>query len=272
MAWKRSAGNWRPAFTVEAEDDADLVAALAKELEREPEHQAFAFSNNLTVELAEFRDQAIKAQATATYSDRRFADFMAAFGSEVIKSTNNPKIIADTSLRTMSGSGHQDFLGTMRQLAQDTKPEHLRKALLEPWLYDDPVEKHTMRWDPRDDVRRALRWSEPSGDPGRKIQGSVWGANRLAVEGIALLPTVPVGNRLETTGFIRRKDIGMFWTWPIWECEVSVDVVRSLLAFKELREELPDRRRLGAMGVKEIYRCERITQGRFRNFTMGIPV
>lgn len=54
MAWKRSAGNWRPAFTVEAEDDADLVAALAKELEREPEHQAFAFSNNLTVEPLHF--------------------------------------------------------------------------------------------------------------------------------------------------------------------------------------------------------------------------
>jgi hypothetical protein len=64
----------------------------------------------------------------------------------------------------------------------------------------------------------------------------------------------------------------MFWTWPIWEGEVSVDVVRSLLAFKELQAELPDRRQLNAMGVKEIYRCERITQGRFRNFNVGIPV
>lgn len=271
MAWKRFEGNWRPELTVYLDQEVDLVAELEEELRREPKHQAFRFSNNLTVELDEFRQQAIKAQAAACRY-RRAADFIAAFGCEAIKSMNDPKIIADTALRTMSGSGHQHFLGTMRQLAQDTQSEHLRKALMEPWRYDDPVEKHTMRWDPRDDVRRALRWSEPSGDPGRKVQGSVWGANRLAIEGMALLPTTPVGNRLETTGFVRRKDIGMFWTWPIWECEVSVDVVRSLLAFKELREESPGRRQLDVMGVKEIYRCERITQGRFRNFTMGIPV
>lgn len=272
MAWKRAEGNWRPTLTVDVEGDVDLVAALEKELTRQPGHQAFSFSDNLTVELAEFRHQAVKAQATAACADRRFADFMAAFGSEAIKSTNNPKIIADTALRTMSGSGHQDFFGTMRQLTQDTKSEHLRKALLEPWRYDDPVEKHTMRWDPRDDVRRALRWSEPSGDPARKVQGSVWGANRLAIEGIALLPTAPMGNRLETTGFIHHKGIGVFWTWPIWEGEISIEVVRSLLSLDELRAESPDRCQLDAMGIKEIYRCERITQGRFRNFTAGIPV
>lgn len=295
MAWKRSNGNWRPILTVDVEDSVDLIAALARELKREPMHQAFAFSNNLTIGLDDFRHQATKAQAVAfkyrraadllasltkkpvlytaaAFRHRRFADFIAAFGSEVIKEANDPKRIADTALRTMSGAGHQDFLGTMQQLVTDTEPEHLRKALLDPWRYDDPVEKHTMRWDPHDDVRRALRWSEPSGDPARKVQGSVWGANRLAVEGITLLPTAPVGNRLETTGFIRRKNIGIFWTWPIWEREVGVDVVRSLLALQELQAEFPDRFKLDAMGIKEIYRCERITQGRFRNFTMGVPV
>jgi hypothetical protein len=272
MTWKRDEGGWRPELTVDLDQKIDLVAELEKELRREPKHKAFELAENLTIKIEDFRKEAVKAQKAGTNSERRLADFMAAFGSEAIKSMNDPKIIADTALRTMSGSGHQHFLGTMRQLAQDTQSEHLRKALMEPWRYDDPVEKHTMRWDPRDDVRRALRWSEPSGDPARKVQGSVWGANRLAIEGIALLPTTPIGNRLETTGFIRRKDIGMFWTWPIWEGEVSVDVVRSLLAFKELQAELPDRRQLNAMGVKEIYRCERITQGRFRNFNVGIPV
>jgi hypothetical protein len=272
MAWKRAEGRWRPELSVESEQEFNLVAALDKELARKPNHKAFELSEDLTIKIEEFRKQAVKAQKAGTNKERRFADFLAAFGSETVKSINDPRIIADTALRTMSGVGHQHFLGTMRQLSKDTKSEHLRRALLEPWRYDDPLEKHTMRWDPHDDVRRALRWSEPSGDPARKVQGSVWGANRLAIEGLPLLPTVPVGNRVETTGFIQRKDIGVLWTWPIWVGEVSVEVVRSLLALDELRAELPDRRQLDAMGIKEIYRCERITQGRFRNFTVGTPV
>lgn len=272
MAWKRAKGSWRPELTVDSEQEIDLVAALEKELAHKPNQEAFELAENLTIKIEDFRKQAIEAQRAGTNRERRLVDFVAAFGSEAIKSMSDHKIIADTALRTMSGSGHQHFLGTMRQLSEDTRSEHLRKALLEPWRYDDPIEKHTMRWDPRDDVRRALRWSEPSGDPARKVQGSVWGANRLAIEGMPLLPTVPVGGRLETTGFIQRKGIGVFWTWPIWEGGLSVEVVRSLLALDELRAERPDRRQLETIGIKEIYRCERITQGRFRNFTVGIPV
>lgn len=270
MAWKRAEGGWYPELVVDSEQDINLITALEKELARE--HEAFAFSDNLTVESIEFRQQAIKAQTTAAYGERRLADFIAAFGSEAVKSRKDPKVFEDTALRTMSGSGHQHFLGTMQRLSEDTETDHLRKALLEPWRYDDPLEKHTMRWDPRDDVRRALRWNEPSGDPARKVQGSVWGANRLAIEALPLLPSVPVGARLETTGFIQRRGAGVFWTWPIWEVAINVDAVRSLLALAALRAEVPDRRQLEAMGIKEIYRCERLTQNKYRNFTVGIPV
>lgn len=272
MGWKRTDDGWRPELTVDSEQERDLVADLATELARDPKNEAFQVADDLKIKLEDFRRQLIKAQKEASNKERRFADFLAAFGSEATKSMKDPHYIADTALRTMSGNGNQHFLGVMRQLSMDTTSDHLRKALLDPWIYDDPMEKHTMRWDPRDDVRRALRWSEPSGDPARKFQGSVWGANRLAIEGLPLLPSVPSGGQLETTGFMQRRGFGMFWTWPIWECEVSVDVVRSLLAFKELLAELPDRCQLDVMGVKEIYRCERITQGRFRNFTVGVPV
>lgn len=272
MSWQRGEGGWRPELVIDSEHNLDLIPALEKELVREPKHGAFEFSDNLTIQLKEFREQVIEVQNTAAYGERRFADFIAAFGSEAVKSIKNPKMIADTALRTMSGSGHQHFLGIMKQLSEDTKTNHLRKALLELWHYDDPVEKHTMRWDPRDDVRHALRWNEPSGDPARKAQGSVWGANRFAVEALPLLPSVPVGDRLETTGFIQLKGVGLFWTWPIWEVAINVEVVRSLLALAELRAEVPDRCQLEAMGIKEIYRCERLTQGRYRNFTAGIPV
>jgi hypothetical protein len=257
-------------LVVDSDQDLDLIGALDNELRRK--HGAFAFAKNLKMKLNEFRQQAIEAYTTATDGERRFADFITAFGSEAVKSIKDPEMIIDTALRTMSGSGHQHFLETMKQLSEDTTTDHLRKALLEPWCYDDSIKKHTMRWDPRDDVRHALRWNEPSGDPARKVQGSVWGANRLAVEALPLLPSVPVGGRLETTGFIQRKDVGVFWTWPIWEVPINVEVVRSLLALAELRAADPARCRLEAMGIKEIYRCERVTQGKYRNFTAGIPV
>ena len=55
---------------------------------------------------AHFRDAALAAQMAATPEDRRFADFLAAFGVTVVETHPNGKRtgkISDTSFRTMSG-------------------------------------------------------------------------------------------------------------------------------------------------------------------------
>lgn len=80
------------------------------------------------------------------------------------------------------------------------------------------------------------------------------------------MPVFPVKGHAETTGFMHLNHRTL-WTWPIWEPEVEIDVVRSLLAHGELQEEHPDRVRLAAMGVLEVFRCQRVTVGKFRNFT-----
>jgi len=234
---------------------------------------AFSLADDLTVSCSIYKAAATKA-AHADTGDRRYADFLAAFGSEAVESEANGKKsgeIADTAFRTMSGAGHQHFLGFMRALAADTQVEHLKKALLTPWQYDDPVENHTMRWDPMDDVRYALRWRNPSGDPERKRNGAVWGANRLAIEALPLFPTAPVKGRLETTGFTQRKGYGVAWTWPIWTAPIGMDALLSLMALSELQKDEPDRRALASMGIAEVYRCQRITQGKYRNFTPANP-
>jgi len=125
-----------------------------------------------------------------------------------------------------------------------------------------------VRWDPREDVRYALRWRDPSGENALRSQaGSMLGANRLAIEGLALFPSVPVAGRLETTGFRGRRSRDTFFTWPIWEAATSVDGVRSILALAELQDERPDRGKLARLGVAEVYRSQRITVGKYRNFT-----
>lgn len=269
MTWRQAEGGWRPELFVEAEQKLDLIAGLGARLAQMRDHEAFTFADDLSITSDQLAKVAQEACKNASTAERRFVDFLGAFGIGV---PGEDKKMSSTAFQLLGG-GQTSFLGSIRAFTEHTEERHLSKALLDSWRYDDPLSKgHTMRWDFRDDVRRALRWNEPSGDPAREKQGSEWGANRLAIEGLPLLPTSPVGGRLETTGFILRKGEGAFWTWPIWKAKASVDVVRSLLALSELRDERPDRRKLSAIRIQEVYRCQRITQGKYKNFTPAAPV
>jgi hypothetical protein len=287
LHWEKGEGGWRPMIRLSATvDENEWLESLSRELRAVNGCRAFALADNLNIPVEVYRRAAEEARDDASLGDRRYLDFLAAFGSEATEAELNGKktgTISDTAFRTMSGAGHQHFLGTMRVFAKDTGTEHLRKALVQPWVYDDPLEKHTMRWDPTDDVRYALRWRDPSGDSSRKSGGSVWGANRLAIEALPLFPTAPTGGRLETTGFRLKRREGVFWTWPIWSTPLAIDPLRSLLALRELQElgeslasghpeaERSLRERLNAMGVEEVMRCQRITQGKYRNLSMAWP-
>jgi len=264
MSWQRAAG-WNPVLHVDSplSDDA-LVQDLFRGLGTPLHDKAFSLGKDLNVTSREFRAFAEEAVSASTRAERLWADFATAFACDAL--TNDDGKIQDTALRTMSGAGHQHFLQFMLQLARLTEPEHIRQALFQPWTYDDPGP--SLRWDPQDDRRYALRWKDPSTD---KIH-TVRGANRLAVEGLSMIATAPVGSRLETTGFRGRGKSDTAWTWPIWACPLGPDSVRSLLALGELQTETPSRATLSAIGIAEVYRCRRITVGKYRNFTPAAAV
>ena len=266
LSWLRH-GCWRPVLhTQHPTSEAELVHALTDSLtggDRRPELNDLG--NDLTIEPGRFRVFADGVGKAANSQDRCSADFVAAFASEShVAQTGR---IQDTAFRTMAGAGHQHFLAFMRNIIQYTTSEHLYRALFESWRYDDPVQNATLRWDPVDDVRYALRDRNPSGDPVRTNSGSVLGANRLAIEGLPLFPTTPDATRLETTGFRGQKASNTFWTWPIWTRPASVEVVRSLLSLRELQCEAPDRDSLRPRGISEVFRAQRLTVGKVRNFT-----
>ena len=104
-------------------------------------------------------------------------------------------------------------------------------------------------------------------DPSKDAAGTEWGANRLAFEAIPLLMAAPVGRTLVTTGFRGTRGSDTFFTWPIWDIPVSLDTVRSILSLEELQEDAPNRGRLAAMGVREVFRSQRMNTGRYRNFS-----
>jgi hypothetical protein len=263
LSWQ-IAGIWMPLLVTETRCSPDLVVdglwdALTGDAAAEP----FALGKDLTVSPREYREYALSAYHHASADGRRLVDFAAAFACDAVEAEG---FVRDCELRTMSGAGHQHFLGFMRQLVELTTREHLHVALFAPWIYED--DGPSLRWDPYDDRRYALRWKEPSGDKIRTVRG----ANRLAVEGLSLLPSMPVGPKLRTTGFSSRGARDTFWTWPMWVTPIGLDAVRSVVAHPLLQTAHPDSEYLGRMGIAQVFRSQRLTVGKYRNFAPAQPV
>jgi hypothetical protein len=274
LAWEEHDDGWfATLWCDETVSREQFIEDLATGLKASGDMPAMRIGDDLSVPVSQYHERLHEASRDATPAQRSDVDLLAAYGSDAVERVTNGNstgTIADTALRTMSGAGHQHFLGTMRTLVADTGPEHLEAALFTTWTHSDPVKNHSMRWDPVDDVRYALRWDEPSVDPTRKASGCMWGANRLAIEALSLFSTAPASNGLTTTGFIEGPGRTAV-TWPVWCCRVGLETVSSLLSLFELSAETPDRNLLARRGIKEVFRSRRITQGKFRNFALARP-
>jgi len=268
MNWEQHEGAWRPRVWCSLASDSDaLVEKLDGVLAEAIDRASFAIGDNLNLPAGEFRSHLLNSiQAVETLINpvaRSDADFLAAFGSEVV--TNDDGTMQDTALRTMSGAGHQHFLKFFRELVSKTDVDHLRRTLFFKWDYADEGRGMNLRWDPLDDRRYALRWEDPSSDPVKTMRG----ANRLAIEAMPLLPTMPTTDGLATTAFEGKGARGTYFIWPIWTRPLSMNVLRSLLtSVASLRD---DSVALVLLDIAVLYTSARITIGKFRNFTPSVP-
>jgi hypothetical protein len=229
------------------------LAALKKAV---PRHE-LALGQRIDCTETEYRDHAF-----AFIDDpdsRESLEMLAAFGTdacveEARGDAGNRKIQA-TPFCFIRGSGHQNFLETIRKLLAKVSPEGLTQALFVPWVYRDAG--LSMRWDPAEDKRYALMDVKPA-DEGAL---TVWMANLLAYRGLAFFPCAPTRRGLGTTGWALLKgndEERAVFTWPIWEFGASPDTVRSIVQMAELTEEHPDHALLAARGVSGIFRARRI--------------
>ncbi len=258
MKWERMAGFWRPVLTGPEWDRGEVCDRLM-EASWAPIEDFEAIGKNLTVPKDKFLPFIKKAYNDAK-QDSRAADFAASFGSEVCDDPDKGRI-EYTDLCFITGSGHQDFLGTMGVLRKLVTAEHLSDALFGEWRVS---KGYSMRWDPSDAAEYALQWD----DPGPKGAWAVWGANRLAIEALPLFPAMPAGAKLKTTGFSRR-DRQTEFTWPIWTQAIGFDTTRSLMSLKQLQDAQPERDSLSAMGVGEVFRAQRVRIGQGANFKVS---
>lgn len=257
MSWEERSGVWTPHLMGVKSQDGLLDMLESALVDSSP---AFDMADDLKINASDFRKYAQESLVEASLGDRAHADFVAAFGCDAIANAKT-RIIQDTRFRTMSGASNQHFLKTMRVLVKETKRHHLRTSLFKRWQYMDG--KPNLRWDPQDDRRHALRWTNPSNDELRTMRG----ANRLAIEALPMFPTAPIKGKLRTTGFSQLDNVT--FTWPIWNVPLGVDTVRSLLGLAALQECQPDRYTLRDMGVIAIYRCRRINVGMQVSFTQA---
>lgn len=273
---------WRPTLHVDegAPGEDEALDGLERFMEMRPGHEALGIADDLTIPADRFRTHATHAldaalAASPSLGGRSTADFIAAFGCDAVESTDRKGQIQDTALRTMSGTGHQHFLKTMRELAEKANRDKLWQCLFRYWERKDP--QLSLRWDPEDDRRYALRWKNPSDDKvsvkGEKSGAPTeWGANRLAFEALPLFPVMPVSQEVRTTGFSGNRSRDTFWTWPIWDVPAGLDTVRSLLALRNLQRNRIDHKELDAMGIRQVFKSQRVTIGQYRNFTPSTPV
>lgn len=252
MSWT-DRGYWTPLVHGTSADTPDeLVDLLAQRVcGEESVDDAWKIGKDLTLSCEQFGDKIREAVKGSGHEQRVTVDFLAAFGSDVYGAGPKRELMSDTAFRTMSGAGHQHFLGFMLELAAGTDAEHLRRSLLAHWDYADG--RPSLRWDAADFRPHALRAVDPSGDPIKTMRG----ANRLAIEALPLFPTAPQARKIRTAAF-REVDGETEVRWPIWTGPLELGTVASLLAAGGD----------GARpGVAQVYRAKRFTEGKYRNFS-----
>jgi hypothetical protein len=268
LFWRPLAGAWRPVISGHEDGPEILLKNLHQAL-----HSAstghFEIDKRLPFEAAKFLAALDGTSRETTPKNRRTADFLAAFGSEAVQDKG---VFEDTLFR-MVRSGDAAGQGLPHYALENRKATgltELRRTLFEAWDYRD--DGFSLRLDPLEDQRYALRWKNPSKSTLSDGPGTMLGANTLALEALPLFPSVVSSGQLLTTGFHRNRQRQTFFTWPIWECPLAIDSLRSLLAVAKLREDKPPRKELARMGILEVYRCQRIAQNQYySNFTPAQP-
>ena len=268
FSWSLEGGAWRPVLHGCGTDKATFIAQLLGALAA-ASLSPFEIDNKLPFSIDLFESSLREAQHTATPTDRRMADFLAAFGSEINPVRGTFQASRFRMVRSGDSAG-QGLPAYARAIRAATDGPALERTLFMPWDHRDVG--FSLRWDPIEDQRYALRWRDPSKSSLGDGPGTMTGANSLAIEALQWYPTMCQGNRLTTTGFHRNSSNEAWFTWPIWTSPISLDTVRSLVGLSDLHVAQPPRANLAKRGIVELYRSQRIQQNQYySNFTSGQP-
>lgn len=240
--------------------------------------QHFQFGDNKDLNFSTTQSRALLQEASNAGAVR--AELYSALASDAAVKDDEDCIQA-TPLCLLFGQGHQHFLDRLAKVPNlpsppargsgkasvDVSPSAcIAEAVFKPWQREDPT--FSFRWDPHEDVRYSLRFNDPT--DAKTKERTQHGANRLAAIGftaITVAPSTREGRvRLAARGVQANKN-GVSLAWPIHRSPASFAALKALLADPRLW-----RSELALLGVEEIRRTRRISQGKFMNWTRAEPL
>jgi hypothetical protein len=191
-------------------------------------------------------------------ADPRTAALAAAWFSELVQDNTKGRTKPTAFHFT---AGQQAFLGMVEALRVGLGANHLREALEGPWLNTSQLP--SLRWDASVTRLYAFRAKNPSDEK----QGSVPGANWLAVQGLAFFPVAARGGRLVTTCVTGGWKDSTF-TWPVWSPPAEVTSIVSLL---RLDAATWTQRERSAYGIESVFRS-RIVRSDYGSFAPAVVI
>ena len=275
VAWTVDTPPVRPTLSVAAQATEDeIVAAVAEGLADLADRHDFGELQDLKLSPTETAERLRRAVT----KDRYTSDLWAALASDAaVRDKNKTQEAEPTPLCLLFGQGHMHFMSRLASVPQESVPpargtgrrkktvgetDCLREALFEPWTRPDAT--FSFRWDPHEDVRYALRATDPTDSKTKAT--TQHGANRLAAIGLSALTAAPrlrgTTAQLAVIGGSRHRG-GFAFTWPIWRHPISLAAIRSLLGHTGLDK----RATWDALDIFEMRRARRISVGKFMNFT-----
>jgi hypothetical protein len=250
LGWTPHAGQWCASLhTTEPRESEAFVKLLLDRVKAAGDRPEFQWSEAVkTRSREEFAKAARPAIEVASAADHEFADWFAAFGSELVlkndKVESTPldmtvarqQFLADAAWLTTSLATPDKKVGDALNLAS------FQETLFGPWKYAE--NQHSLGWDPSTILMGAFTPKAPTAMNKAGVRGAVW----LAMESLPFFPCVYQAGRLATRAFVREKR-KLSFQWPIWTQPLSRTAVQTFLA------QVPDMKpeEWNARGVAAVY-------------------
>ncbi len=268
LGWVATGGTWIPELSGATLTPAGLLNLLSASFSAVDEHPSLSLLANATKQSSPSGPEQVTRRMVMlnrlsgiSRENVESADWIAAVISDAVP---------EDSINQLQTVRRDYFTGNIRSVVDRTHESHLERTIFSPWDYADALDNQSLHLDPTEDRRHAHQWDKPSGDPNRKNQGGMLGANRLALEAFPLFVSIPAGDALRTLSFSGQRSTNTRWTWPIWSEPIDIDSMRSVLGFQELQKLEPtpaDVSTLRGRGITAAFRTWRILVGKTPNFT-----
>jgi hypothetical protein len=257
LKWAADGGSYTPILSVPATPD-ELICALLKDVKNAADRFSLTWSGQIK---SAKKDQFVHAMKTACKNaDEESLRWFAAFGTELCVDDN--ETIEPTPF-DMSVARQRFLADALKLAASLAGPEseadkHYREALFGPWLYRD--DQHSLGWDPSTMKLGAFTHKAPTGMPNNGVRAAVW----LAFESLPLFPCF-FNERLRTRAF-RTRDRTEWFHWPVWDCPLSLEAIRTLLSWPGILEDLSAREKrdeLEARGIIAVYKSAQFKPNKY---------